>query len=139
MKQIEITQPIYTFQIDSAHHVSNIVYIQWMEIARLKLLEEAGLPVHLIEKRGFAPVLTRTEINYRKPLFLGDTVRVVLWISELKRISARLQFQFFNQEGELVADGSQVAVFIRLPEQRPYRLPNEERILFEPFLETESS
>jgi acyl-CoA thioester hydrolase len=48
MRQIELIRPIYTFQIDYAQHVSNIVYIQWMEIARLKLLEEAGLPVHVI-------------------------------------------------------------------------------------------
>jgi acyl-CoA thioester hydrolase len=135
MKQIEIIQPVYTFQIDFAQHVSNIVYIQWMEIARLKLLEEAGLPVDLIQKHGFVPTLTRTEIRYHKPLFLGDKVRVVLWISELKRISATLKFHFFNQDDELVSEGSQVALFIRLADQKPYRLPPEERIRFEQYLE----
>jgi acyl-CoA thioester hydrolase len=139
MRQIEFDQPVYTFQVDYAQHVSNIVYIQWMEIARLKLLDEAGLPVHLIKKRGFVPVLTHTEINYRKPLVLGDKVRVVLWISELKRISATLNFQFFNQEDDLVADGVQVALFINLANQRPYRLPPEERARFEPYLEGTSA
>jgi acyl-CoA thioester hydrolase len=138
MRQIELIQPIYTFQIDYAQHVSNIVYIQWMEIARLKLLEEAGLPVHVIQQHGFVPVLTRTEISYKKALFLGDTVRVVLRISELKRISATLKFQFFNQKDELVADGLQVALFISLEDQRPYRLPQEERSRFEPYVEGKS-
>jgi YbgC/YbaW family acyl-CoA thioester hydrolase len=109
-----------------------------MEIARLKLLEEAGLPVHVIQQHGFVPVLTRTEISYKKALFLGDTVRVVLRISELKRISATLKFQFFNQKDKLVADGLQVALFISLEDQRPYRLPQEERSRFEPYVEGKS-
>lgn len=32
MKVIEYIEPIYTFEIDSNQHVSNIAYIQWMEI-----------------------------------------------------------------------------------------------------------
>jgi acyl-CoA thioester hydrolase len=111
------------------------IYIEWMEIGRLKLLETAGIPFHQVKSRGFIPVLTRTEINYRKPVFLGDVVRVVLWISELKRISATLSFQFYNQHDELVADGMQVAVFVSLTEQKPYRLSAEDRSLFRPFVQ----
>ena len=37
MKKITFTLPVYTFQIDFAGIVSNIVYIEWMEIGRLTL------------------------------------------------------------------------------------------------------
>jgi len=134
LKTIEFTQPIYTFHIDSGQHVSNIVYIGWMEIGRLKLLEAAGLPAHRIKEQGFIPVLTRTEVNYKKPLVLGDDVKVVLWISELKRISATMIFHFFNQRNELIADGVQTALFINIDNQRPYKLPIEDRARFEPYV-----
>ena len=135
MPPIEFTQPVYTYHIDAGQHVSNIAYIEWMEIGRLKLLDAAGLPAHQIRAQGFMPVLTRTEINYRKPVVLGDMVRVVLWVTELKRIAATLSFQFFNQQNELVADGRQVALFVSLAEQKPYSLPQEDRARFAPFVQ----
>ncbi|MEO6147781.1 MAG: acyl-CoA thioesterase [Sulfuriferula sp.] len=72
MKKIEYTKPIYTYEIDAGQHVSNIAYIQWMEVGRLRLLEEVGLPIHEIKTKGFVPALVRTEINYKKPLLIGD-------------------------------------------------------------------
>jgi acyl-CoA thioester hydrolase len=68
MQKITVNLEVYTYQIDFAGHVSNIVYIQWMEIARIKLLEAIGLPTHEIAKAGFIPVLVQTEISYKQPL-----------------------------------------------------------------------
>jgi len=108
-----------------------------MEIGRLKLLDSAGLPVHRIIEHGFIPVLTRTEINYKQPLVLSDEeVKVTLWISDLKRISATLIFNFLNQRNELVADGVQTALFVNVDNQRPYKLPIEDRARFEPYVRT---
>ena len=134
MKTIEYTKPIYTYEIDSGQHVSNIAYIQWMEVGRLKLLEEVGLPVHEIKSKGFVPALIRTEIRYKKPLFLGDEVRVVLWVSELKNASATMRFEFYNQLNDIVAEGEQVGLFIKVDSQRPHKLSASDRARFEPYI-----
>ena len=136
MNKVEYSKPIYTYEIDANQHVSNIAYIQWMEVGRLKLLDEVGLSVHEINDRGFAPVLVRTEIDYKKPLFIGDEAKVVLWLSEMKSISARIHFDFYNQHDELVASGDQVGLFVDLKTQRAYKLSDEERQRFEPYLAT---
>ena len=134
MKKIEYTKPIYTYEIDSGQHVSNIAYVQWMEVGRLKLLEEVGLPVHEIKSKGFVPALIRTEIRYKKPLFLGDEVRVVLWVSELKNASATMRFEFYNQLNDIVAEGEQVGLFIKVDSQRPHKLSALDRARFEPYI-----
>ena len=134
MKKIEYIKPIYTYEIDSGQHVSNIAYVQWMEVGRLKLLEEVGLPVHEIKSKGFVPALIRTEIRYKKPLFLGDEVRVVLWISELKNASATMRFEFYNQLNDIVAEGEQVGLFIKVDSQRPHKLSASDRAPFEPYI-----
>ena len=134
MKKIEYTKPIYTYEIDSGQHVSNIAYVQWMEVGRLKLLEEVGLPVHEIKSKGFVPALIRTEIRYKKPLFLGDEVRVVLWVSELKNASATMRFEFYNQLNDIVAEGEQVGLFIKVDSQRPHKLSASDRARFEPYI-----
>ena len=134
MKKIEYIKPIYTYEIDSGQHVSNIAYVQWMEVGRLKLLEEVGLPVHEIKSKGFVPALIRTEIRYKKPLFLGDEVRVVLWVSELKNASATMRFEFYNQLNDIVAEGEQVGLFIKVDSQRLHKLSTSDRARFEPYV-----
>jgi acyl-CoA thioester hydrolase len=135
VKKVVFDLPIYTYQIDFAGHVSNIVYVQWMEIGRTKLLEEAGLPVHLLVERGVIPVLAGTEIEYRKPLRLGDRVRVEVWLSRLGAASAGIELRFFDGGGEPAASGSHRAAFIDADSRRPLRIPPEIRAALAPFLE----
>lgn len=134
MQIIAFDLEIYTYQIDFAGHVSNIVYIQWMEIGRLKLLEAVGLPVHKIAREGFVPVLVNTEITYKSPLYLDDTVHVELWLSELKNASAVMEFCFYNRKGTLAAIGHQRGLFVDQKMKRPRRLQAEEQALFRPYL-----
>jgi acyl-CoA thioester hydrolase len=135
MQTITVSLEVYTYQIDFAGHVSNIVYIQWMEIARIKLLEAIGLPTQEIAKAGFVPVLLHTEISYKKPLFLGDRVQIELWLEELKNASAIMAFQMANQGGDIVAEGRQKGIFFDTATQRPKRLTPEQRDLFLPYLQ----
>lgn len=137
MQTISFDLEVYTYQIDFAGHVNNSVYIQWMEIGRIKLLEAVGLPIHEISKQGFLPVLAHTEITYKFPLYLSDTVHVELWLSELKNASAVMNFCFYNREGTLAASGQQKGLFVDQKTKRPHRLKPEERTLFLPYLHSE--
>ncbi len=130
MPKITIEPEIYTYDIDSGHHVSNISYIKWMEIGRLRLLAEVGMPVHEIEKFGFAPVLTRTVIAYKKPLYLGDKIRIELFLSKLGKISATIKFNFIKEPDEIVAEGEQDGLFFSLATKRAHKLTDEQRMLF---------
>ncbi len=138
VKKVEFELEIYTFQIDFANHVSNIVYVQWMEIGRTRLLAAIGLPIEQLTRVGIAPVLASTEIAYQEPLYLGDRVRVEVWISELRRASARLAFRFYKNGDVRVASGSQKGLFIHLDTKRPYRMSDEMRARFAPYLAGEA-
>lgn len=134
MPKLTIEFPIYTFHIDFSGHVSNIVYIQWLEATRLAIMEQAGMAAHEAARTGLLPVLTDTEISYKKELRLGDHVRVDAWISELRGASAWTAYEFFNGQGELVATARQRGVFIHEENRRPARMTAAQRALFEPFL-----
>jgi acyl-CoA thioester hydrolase len=130
MKKLVFDLDIYTFQIDFANHVSNIVYIKWMEIGRTKLLEAVGLPIEQLTARGIAPVLARTEIAYKEPLYLGDRVRIEVWILELRRASAQIAYRFYKDGDVLAAEGSQKGLFIHLDTKAPYRMGADMRARF---------
>jgi acyl-CoA thioester hydrolase len=132
-RSVELDLEIFTFDIDFAGHVSNIAYIRWLEIGRLRLLTDAGLPVTDLLARGLAPVLTRTEIDYRWPLRLGDPVHLALWMEELRAVSATLQF-LITSGARTVATARQAGLFVNAATGRPHRLPPEVRARFEPWV-----
>ena len=124
---------VRTFEIDVAGHVSNIVYLQWLEIARTELLEAVGLPVPAILEAGFAPVVARTEIEYRRPVVLGDEVTVHLGLSRLRALSAQVEFEV-RAGDTLAATARQLGVFVSTATGRPRRLEPELRDRFVPYL-----
>jgi len=134
MKKLESHKEIYTYQIDASSHVSNIVYIQWLEECRLQLLEEINLPAHKMIESGVLPVLVETNIRYKKALYLGNKVKIEFWISTLKNVSAIIEYRFYNENDELAAVASQVGLFVNSKTIKPHRLSSEERLAFEKVL-----
>ncbi|MBN2635178.1 MAG: acyl-CoA thioesterase [Prolixibacteraceae bacterium] len=135
MKKLVFTEKIYTYHIDIVGHVNNIIYIQWMENGRMKLLEEMGFPVtDLTNNEGILPILTETCISYKKPFFIHNSVKIELWVSKLNNASAILEFRFYNENGELCATGQQKGLFINTVSMRPARLTEKHREAFERYL-----
>jgi len=137
MKKLKFNLEVYTYQIDFAHHLSNIVYIEWMEIGRLKLLEAIGMPAQELEKSGIFPILVSTNINYKQPIYYGDKVTAEVWISKLNLASAIIEFRFYKNDGLLSASGNQKGSFINSESKKPFRLTAEHRSKFEKYLISE--
>ncbi len=136
--KLVIKEKIYTYHIDIVGHVNNIIYIQWMENGRVKLLEAMGIPVtDLIKKEGIVPILTETTISYKKPFFIHNSVKIEIWVSKLNNASALLEFRFYNEDGELCASGRQKGLFIDRVTLRPSRLSEAHRKAFEIYLITD--
>ncbi len=135
MNKLVYFEKIYTYHIDFVGHVNNIIYIQWMENGRMKLLEAIGLPVtEIAHGEGIVPVLTETSITYKKPFFLHNSVKIELWVSVLNNASAIMEFRFFNEKEELCATGWQKGLFIDRKTMRPSRITEKHREAFEKFL-----
>lgn len=130
---LQLDLEIRTFEIDFAGHVSNIVYVQWLEIARTALLDAVGLPIPRLVEEGFAPIVARTEIEYRRPLELGDPVRVSLAITKMRSLSAFMEFEIASN-GELAASARQLGLFVSTATGKPRRLTTEIRDHFTPYI-----
>lgn len=136
MAKLRVDLPIYTFDIDFNGHVSNIVYVRWMEVARIRLLEAIDMPVSELLNQGFGPVLVETQIKYKLPLNLGDEVHVMICVTEMVKASVWMDFEFRNSDNHLVASARQRGLFVDHATGRPRRFTSEdiERIerYFEP-------
>ena len=122
MQKLIFTEPVYTYQIDFVGHVNNIVYIQWLENARIKLIEAMGLTItQMAEVDEILPIITETDIKYKKPFFLHNKVSIEVWVSEMFNVSANFKFRFLNENGEVCSIAQQKVLFIDKETLRPSR------------------
>ncbi|MCI0576450.1 MAG: acyl-CoA thioesterase [Chloroflexi bacterium] len=118
---IELTLTVKTYDVDFAGIVSNIVYIRWLEDLRLQILAEY-LPLAGLIAAGVGPVLTRTEIEYRRPLRLGDEAVGRMWVSKLGRLRWEVTAEIVMGE-EVAAAAVQTGIFVTLATLRPAPVP----------------
>lgn len=118
-----------TYDIDFAGHVSNIAYVRWLEDLRLLLLD-TYLPLNILIDRGVAPVVTRTCMDYRRPVKLFDRVKGTMWASQMENIRGILSAELIVA-GRGVVTAEQIGAFVRLQGGRPVAFPEEFRRQFE--------
>ena len=119
---------VMTYDIDFAGVVSNQVYIRWLEDLR-NLLTDQVLSIGDMMQRSIAPVLTRTEIDYRTPVRLPDTVDGRLWVEEAGRAKFVLGAEFISRaNGQVAATARQFGVFVSMKTSRPVPLPKEYKV-----------
>ncbi|SHF01847.1 acyl-CoA thioester hydrolase [Mariniphaga anaerophila] len=133
-EKLVFEEKIYTYHIDFVGHVNNIIYIQWLENGRVKLLEAAGLPAFdLAASEGILPVITETHIRYKKPLYLNNTVTIEIWVSQMFNASLILDFRFLNEKGEVCTVAQQKGLFVDKKTMKPARIKEEYKKAIEKF------
>ena len=121
--QVQLPFQPKTYDIDFAGHVSNIVYIRWLEDLRNKLLD-TYLPLAVLMERGISPVVTQTLITYKKPVKIFDSVSGLMWGKEAGNVKWTLSAEF-TVRGNIVSTAEQLGVFVRIDNGRPAPFPEE--------------
>lgn len=112
--------------IDSMGHVNNAVYATYLEQARVGYFGSVlSLPLDAVET-----VLARVEIDFRRPVELGETVTVTLSVPELGTSSIPMDYEV-TVEGEVAATASSVQVVYDADSGRSRPIPEawRERIV----------
>ncbi len=111
------------YDTDAGGVVHNTVYLRFIELARTQLAIKMGMSFDEIRKTGVHAVVTRTEIDYKKPALLGDTIVVHGRIAEFSRIRFWCTFEVVRpSDGVVLAVCRQALALVRMPEGRPVRL-----------------
>jgi acyl-CoA thioester hydrolase len=89
--------------LDGMGHVNNAVYSTYLEQARLAWFgEDDEMPLRDV-------ILARTEIDFRSPLGVGETVAIGVRPSRLGTKSFELEYEL-RADGRLVAEAKSVLV-----------------------------
>ena len=124
LRQIEVDIPVMYYDTDAAGVVHNIVYLRFIEYVRTLLALQWGMSFDTIKATGIHPVVVRTEIDYRKPAVLGDTVRVKGRLTEYSAARFEVEFEGFRAtDMTLLVSCKQVLALVQMPEGKVVRLP----------------
>lgn len=112
------------FDTDCAGVVHNIAYLRFIETCRTLLAEQLGMGLAGMADRGAYPVVVRTEIDYKRPAKLGDTLAVHGRLESLDRMRFWVSFDVVRRADEaLIAQSRQMLCVIQMPPGKPVALP----------------
>lgn len=109
--------------IDSAQHVNNAVYFNYIEDCGIQAIASFGWPITRMREAGFGIFARRERIEYRLPALLGDELEIATWVFDVKRISATRCYTI-SRDNVLLAQVHTLGVWTELATGKPARIPD---------------
>ncbi len=127
--------------MDLLGHVNNVVYVDYLQEARVDMLRTHGPAAHTGELAE-GVVVVRHEVHYEAPLvFDFRSVSIESWVTEIRVASFTMAYEIFHEDPD-VEGGRRVylrATTVLTPyvfaTERPRRLSTDERETLAVFLE----
>jgi acyl-CoA thioester hydrolase len=131
MKQFSLSFTAAPEHIDELGHVNNAVWVQWIQEMATSHWRAAADPAHIA---AYIWVVTRHEVDYLRPLLVGQTAHARTWVGEAPR-GARFDrlVEFSGGDGKLLVKAQTTWAVIDQAAGRPVRVPKDvaERFLAE--------
>lgn len=134
--------PLRWADMDSLGHVNNVVYVDYLQEARVDMLR-VHAPVKGGEELAEGVVVVRHEVEFVHPLvFRFEPVRIESWVTDIRAATFTMAYEILD---ELPDGGRRVYLRARsvlspyvFSRERPRRIAPEEREVLERFLEPET-
>jgi acyl-CoA thioester hydrolase len=112
--------------IDELGHVSNLVYLRWVQDAATAHSGSLGWDLPAYKKLGSVWVVRKHEIEYLRSALEGDELILRTWVADWRGASSRRDTRILRKEGreELVRASTRWA-FVDANTGRPQRVPKD--------------
>lgn len=125
--------PMRWADLDLLGHVNNVVYVDYLQEARVDLLRSHGRTPAAALVDGL--VVVRHEVAYLAPLRYGrEPVRIECWVTRIRAASFTMAYEII-QDGRVCARATTVLTPYVFETERPRRITATERELLEAYLE----
>ena len=110
---------------DGNRHVTNLAYLQWMVDAAVRHSNATGC-TRLTKEAGATWVVRTHRIEYLSPAFAGDTLVVLTWVADFRKVRSLRRYKIIRAKDEvLLAEGETDWVFVDAATNRPRAIPKE--------------
>ena len=88
------------YETDKMGIVHHSNYIRFLEEARCRWLEVAGMPMELIESKGFTIPTLEVNCKYHTPVSSGDTILIIVKMKEYDGIKMIIDYEIIHGKNE---------------------------------------
>jgi acyl-CoA thioester hydrolase len=121
---LEVTA--HSSDIDEVNHVSNLVYVRWIQEVAVAHSASLGWDVNRYRQVGAIFMVRRHEIDYITPVTVDQAVRIETWIESWKAASCVRRTEIVRaSDQQVVARGNTRWAYVGLQDGRPQRIPAE--------------
>jgi acyl-CoA thioester hydrolase len=115
-------------EVDSFGVVHNIQYFYFLEWARTKYLEFAGMPLNDKTYTAENPIMTvHHEMDYFNPLYFNNNYEMYSRVRKIKNSSMIFDNIITNEDGRAIVKASVVLVYLSNEDYKPARVPQDFR------------
>ncbi len=119
-------EEVMFFDTDCGGVVHNLAYLRMIETCRTRLAAKLGMDLQTMSHSQAFPVVTRTEVDYKRPAKLGDWITIHGKLAEVSRARFWCAFEMIREsDGVLLVTARQALALVQMPEGKPLRLPKE--------------
>lgn len=123
---LETREEVMFFDTDCGGVVHNLAYLRMIETCRTRLAALMGMDLRSMSDTHVFPVVTRTEIDYKRPARLGDWLTIRGRLDELSRARFWCAFEMIREsDGATLVTARQALALVAMPAGKPMRLPAE--------------
>jgi len=112
-------------ETDKMGYVYYGVYPLYFEVGRTELMREFNFPYSKIEEMGIMLPVLSLDIKYLKPAKYDDLLTIKTTLKEIPLARITFFYQVFNQNNELLNEGSTTLVFVDEKTRRPRKAPED--------------
>ncbi len=112
-------------ETDKMGYVYYGIYPLYYEVGRTELMREFDFPYSKIEEMGIMLPVISLDIKYIKAAKYDDLLTVKTILKELPSARITFNYEVYNQQNELLNNGSTTLVFIDEKSRKPRRAPDE--------------
>jgi acyl-CoA thioester hydrolase len=85
-------------------------YPRYYEISRTEMLRHYGIIYKEVEEKGMILPVRNIQINYFKPAFYDELLRVRSFIEEMPLVRFNIKTEIYNSQNELINQGEVVLI-----------------------------
>lgn len=113
-------------ELDLFGHVNNVMFMKYIQAARVNYWEKIGLYQEFLEmKKG--PMLASVNCDFKKPLFYPGQVTIRTRMEFIKNTSFGFHHVLLNENGEIAAEAHDVMVMFDFNTNEKIPFPDEMR------------
>jgi len=110
-------------EVDQMGYVYHANYVDYCHFARTELMRSFGINDKVLEENGIMMPVIEMNLKYKKPTGYDEELLVITRIPEIPLTRFKFNFEFRNQNDELVCKANSTLAFVKSDSRKPIKAP----------------